>query len=126
LQDAFVEEEAAREVQTSRFQDMADDDFALSSGDEEQDEKETTTGDDVLQERLTTTRDTSKLSLQEKRKLLKKQHPELLPVVSYFADVVQELNDTTRVATQALTEHKNAAEVRYPFFGLVIHAFMIG
>lgn len=110
-----MEEEAAREVQTSRFQDMADDDFAISSGDEEPDEKETT-GDDLLQERLTTTRDTTKLSLQEKRKLLKKQHPELLPVVSYFADVVQELNDTTRVATQALTEHKNAAEVRYPFF----------
>lgn len=89
---------------------MDEDDFAIS-GDEGD-------GDDDLekpQEELKATRDTSKLSSKEKRKLIQKQHPELLPVVSHFSDVVKELKDRTRVATTVLTQDENSAEVSFVF-----------
>jgi len=121
--DAFLEEEAAKEIQASRFEDMDEDDFVLSE--DENDEKDSPTGNDkagkessstkitsakAIHEKLETIRDTSKLTKKETRKLLDKQYPELLPMVSYFSDIVKDLKDRTQVATKALMDGEGTAE----------------
>jgi U3 small nucleolar RNA-associated protein 3 len=74
-EDAFLEEEAAKEIQATRFQEMDEDDFVLSEHeDEEKDvsEKKKSHKAGVM---LQATRDVSKLTKKEARKLLQKQHP---------------------------------------------------
>ena len=111
-EDAFLEEEAAKEIQKSRFEEMEEDDFVLSGDENEQDDSDKkASGTSELQ--IKTIRDTSKLSKKEARRLLQKQHPELLPMVSYFADVVRDLKERTDVATNALLESEETAEVSY-------------
>ncbi|GKY93273.1 hypothetical protein MPSEU_000294800 [Mayamaea pseudoterrestris] len=95
--DAYLEEEAAKEVQAARFKDMSEDDF-LDESDTEK-EKVVATGDDI-----TIARDSSKLSVKEKRKYLDKQHPEMLPLLSYFSTIVEDLKENTSVAALALLE----------------------
>lgn len=80
--DAYEEEEAAKEVQASRYQQMDEDDFALSDEDEKAAHTMEKGGivnrnDDqyMMPEKMQTTRDTSKLSQRDARKLLKKQYP---------------------------------------------------
>merc|ERR1712238_136977 len=100
------EEEAIKEIQASRFEDMDEDDFVLSE--DESDDRESSTGDDeagkessstkitstkTIHEKLETIRDTSKLTKKETRQLLDKQYPELLPMVSYFSDIVKDLKE---------------------------------
>lgn len=100
-----MEEAAAREVQSSRFGEMDQDDFEISD-----DDVETA----PLQQKSTkfaTTRDISKLGPKDRRKLLKLQHPEMIPIVSHFSDVSKEFMDSTRVATKVLLENNLAAEV---------------
>mmetsp|Transcript_47075 Transcript_47075/g.52436 ORF Transcript_47075/g.52436 Transcript_47075/m.52436 type:complete len:689 (-) Transcript_47075:6636-8702(-) len=121
--DAFLEEEAIKEIQASRFEDMDEDDFVLSE--DENDDRDSPTGDDetgkessstkitstkTIHEKLETIRDTSKLTKKETRQLLDKQYPELLPMVSYFSDIVKDLKDRTQVATKALMEGEGTAE----------------
>jgi len=86
--DAFLEEEAIKEIQASRFEDMDEDDFVLSE--DENDDRDSPTGDDetgkessstkitstkTIHEKLETIRDTSKLTKKETRQLLDKQYP---------------------------------------------------
>uniref|UniRef100_A0A7S4AET8 Sas10 C-terminal domain-containing protein n=1 Tax=Pseudo-nitzschia australis TaxID=44445 RepID=A0A7S4AET8_9STRA len=47
---------------------------------------------------------------KESRKLLEKQYPELLPMVSYFSDVVKDLKDRTEIGTKVLMEGEGTAE----------------
>jgi U3 small nucleolar RNA-associated protein 3 len=102
--DAYLEEEAAKEVQAARYEDMSEEDFVLS--DTEKDE-----GDAI--ENLPSTRDMSKLSTKDRHKILEKQHPEMLPLISYFSGVVQDLDEKTSVATKAIFEGEDgSAEVR--------------
>lgn len=95
-EDAFLEEEAAKDVQAARFKDMTEDDFVLSD-DEHDDAEEAGGGNDIA-----AFRDLSKLSLKDKQKLLDKQHPELLPLLSHFSIMVNDLRNKTAVATQAV------------------------
>jgi U3 small nucleolar RNA-associated protein 3 len=130
-EDAFLEEEAAKEVQAARLKEMREDDFMLSGDEEEEEEKTMSSGkkkngkdcnQETAKESLTAARDLSKLSSKAKRKLLRTQHPELLPIASYFADIVSDLKNNTMVATKALFEcEEGTAEVsqwlgRYWFF----------
>jgi U3 small nucleolar RNA-associated protein 3 len=110
--DAFLEEEAAKEIQKSRFEEMDEDDFVLSD-DEASSKKKNSEASEKSKskhEELQTIRDASKLSKKETRKLLEKQYPELLPMVSYFADVVTDLKDRTQIATTVLMEGEDTAE----------------
>lgn len=111
-EDAFLEEEAAKEIQKSRFEEMEEDDFVLSGdeGDGEQPESDKkTSGASRLE--VKTTRDASKLTKKEARKILQKKHPELMPMVSYFADIVKDLKDRTDVAAKSLLDGEETAEV---------------
>ncbi|KAG7362773.1 Sas10 C-terminal domain containing protein [Nitzschia inconspicua] len=108
-EDAFLEEEAAKEIQASRFQEMDEEDFVLS-----EDEDDVVARKDKATmanaESMATSRDISKLSRNEARKLLQKQHPEILPMLSYFADVANDLRDRTDVAVYALMKGDGTAE----------------
>ena len=77
--DAFLEEEAAQEIQKSRFEEMDEGDFMLSEDEQESSSKMGDNRDggasDSKYEKLQTIRDTSKLSKKETRKLLDKQFP---------------------------------------------------
>lgn len=110
--DAFLEEEAAKEIQATRFGDMKEDDFVLSE--DENDEKDIPTDKDTLSstvhEKLQTIRDTSRLTKKETRRIIDKKYPELLPMVSYFSDIVKDLKDRTQIATNALMEGEGTAE----------------
>jgi U3 small nucleolar RNA-associated protein 3 len=108
--DAFLEEEAAKEIQASRFEEMDEDDFVLSDDEEAADAKNAAKAR-TNTEKIEAARDVSKLSKKQARKLIQKQHPELLPMVSYFADVVKDLRDRTDVVTKALMEGEGTAEV---------------
>lgn len=97
-EDAFDEEEAAKEIESSRFQVMDDDDF-MAEETYEYDEggpkkAEQLDGDASI----TATRDLSNLSSKEKQRFIKKQHPELLSLVAFFSDVCRECKDTTNAA----------------------------
>jgi hypothetical protein len=91
-----VEEEAAREVQASRWNEMQEDDFVPSDDEEAADEST------LVPNQVATFRDTAQLSGKERLKLLKMRHPELLPVVSHFTEILKEYLRTTKVATDAL------------------------
>jgi U3 small nucleolar RNA-associated protein 3 len=117
-EDAFLEEEAAKEVQKARLADMTEDDFVLSDNDDDQqEEKETdkkaTKEQPMMEQDLAKTRDLFKFKKKDKRKLLQKQHSELLPIVSYFSDIVKDLKTKTRVAQQALFGQEGTAEVSF-------------
>jgi U3 small nucleolar RNA-associated protein 3 len=106
-EDAYLEEEAAKEVQAARYKEMDEDDFVLS--DNEEDVKEA--GDEVGE--LSSARDVMKLSLKDKRKVLDKQHPEFMPLLSHFSSVVKDLDSRTAVAAGALFDGDDEnAEVR--------------
>lgn len=115
-EDAYLEEEAAKEVQAARYEDMAEEDFLLSD-DEGDDgnskgksptEKETTS-------RVSAIRDISKLSNKDKRKLIEKQHPGVLQIISHFSEAVEDLKDRTILATSTICSGSNdeTAEVRH-------------
>ena len=105
-EDAYLEEEAAREVQAARYKDMDEEDFLMSD-----DDKEEETAGDI--ENLSSARNLSKLTAKDRQKILEKQHPELLPLLSYFSETVKELDETTTVATKAIFEGEDGtAEVR--------------
>jgi hypothetical protein len=164
-EDAFLEEEAAKEIQKSRFEEMEEEDFVLSEDDEggvnqqKSSEKEKSSKEhDGTLEKLRTSRDASKLSKKEARELIQKQHPgkniidgffgdywnhenifilnfilffwnvELLPMVSYFYDIVKDQKERTDVARKALFQGGETAEVSSFFFAVLCFyvAFMIG
>jgi hypothetical protein len=96
-------------VQSSRFGEMDQDDFEISDDDAE--------GAPIVQKtvKFATTRDISKLGPKDRRKLLKNQHPEMIPIVSHFSGVSKEFMDSTCVATRVLLENNQTAEVSRVF-----------
>jgi U3 small nucleolar RNA-associated protein 3 len=116
-EDAFLEEEAAKEVQAARYEDMAEEDFMLSDDDDDEkaDKAEDKSSKDkaAAEGRVSSIRDISKLTSKDKRKLIEKQHPGLLQILSHFSEAVRDLKDRTSLATSALCdgEDDGTAEV---------------
>jgi hypothetical protein len=109
-EDAFIEEEAAKEVQAARYKQMSEDDFILSDTEHDDDDNNKIQSDHDL----TVSANLLKLSTKERKKLLEKQHPELLPLISHFSEIVQELQSKTWVATHALFDGETGtAEVSW-------------
>lgn len=99
-EDAFDEEEAAKEVQASRFKGMVDEDFMLSDAE-----------DDVSEE---TKEVSSRMERGERRKDsirdLNENHPELLPLMSHFAQTAAEYHNGTSVAVKAIFNSEEGTE----------------
>jgi len=114
VEDAYLEEEAGREVEKARLDAMDDADFMLDGDDEDDEEgaqedvdptsKKNKTKDDRMEtiQSVKSAKQLSKLSKKEKIKLLKVNHPELLPLVQHFSSPIQELSETTMVAAGTL------------------------
>jgi hypothetical protein len=97
--DAVLEEVAAKEVLAARFNEMTEDDFVMSSDDEHdqmEDDQNGVTSSSI------SNRNFLKLSTKEKRKLLDKQHPEFLPLLTHFSKVVQDYHTKTSKVTDAI------------------------
>lgn len=108
-EDAFLEEEAAKEIQATRFGDMEEDDFFLF--DEENGDKKGSAALSAASDAVELkTVDASKLTKKANRRILNKKYPDILQMVSYFSGVVKDLKDRTQVATNALTDGKGTAE----------------
>jgi U3 small nucleolar RNA-associated protein 3 len=122
VDDALLEEEAAYEVEKARLEDMEEGDFMLD-GDEDDEvveekpkkkrkqqksSKQEEAEDVETIQSIKNTKQISKLSKKDKIKLLKANHPELLPLVQHFSGSVQDLVDSTMVAGGALL--KNGAK----------------
>ena len=144
-EDAFVEEEAAKEVHMARMKEMSEEDFVLSDAEDENDVEgnlgrndkssssskkdkpsssppasKTTT---LSSQHLSQHRDTSSWSTKEQRTFLRQHHPEFCPLVTHFTDVVRDFDRRTNVVVRALYEqqqdkndsHKSTAKVRLSF-----------
>jgi U3 small nucleolar RNA-associated protein 3 len=116
VEDAYLEEEAGREVEKARLDGMDDADFMLDgeAEDDVPEEEETSKskkkkrrkdeGVETIQS-AKRPKQLSKLSKKEKMKLLKTNHPELLPLVQHFSGPIRELSETTMVAAGALLKN---------------------
>ena len=105
--DAVLEEQAAKELQKARYEEMSEEDFVLSD--------EEVTNDASVQDAALSvaSRNLFKLSSKEKQKLLDRQHPELLPLLSHFSNLTEDLCQSTSVAARALFEgEEGTAKVR--------------
>ena len=106
-EDAVLEEQAAKEVQAARYDEMSEDDFVLSDTEEHASQDD---GEGDLD--VSAARNVSKLSLKDKQKLLDRQHPELLPLLLHFSTIAEDLRRNTSVAAKALFEgEEGTAEV---------------
>ncbi|KAL7555564.1 hypothetical protein ACA910_013040 [Epithemia clementina (nom. ined.)] len=115
-EDAFVEEEAANEVQMARMKELSEQDFVLSSDSEgERDgskrvvrkggaSKVVKSSGSSTGSKLRHHRDTSSWTIQEQRTFLQEHHPEFLPLVTHFTDVIQDFEERTDVVVQAFYE----------------------
>jgi hypothetical protein len=93
--DAVMEEAAAKEVLAARFKDMTEDDFVVSSDEEDTPEvKDITTS--------MSQRNLLQLSIKDKRRLLNKHHPEFLPLVTHFSTVIKNYDSKTSKAVGAM------------------------
>ena len=107
--DAFLEEKAAKEVQAARYEQMDEEDFVLS--DDERSSKVKTSLSVV--DKITAQRDVSKLSRSDKKKLLHSHHPELLPLLTHFSQLIRDYESRTQIVTKALLEgDEGTPEVR--------------
>ena len=138
VDDAYLEEEAGREVEKARLEDMEEGDFMLDDGDEEDTEEVEMVKPKKKKQKKSSSRQQgeevetilqpsknvkqmSKLSKKEKIKLLKANHPELLPLVQHFSGSVQDLVDSTIVAGGALLKNgakagSKEAQVRFAIY----------
>jgi U3 small nucleolar RNA-associated protein 3 len=108
-EDAYLEEEAAKEVLNARYENMDEDDFMLSDNDDEHEKLSSSKEVETIQ----SSRDLNKLSRAAKRKLLQSHHPELIPLVTHFSHVIHDWNERTRVVSDALFSSKDVSpEVR--------------
>ena len=133
VEDAYLEEEAAREVEKAQLDDMDDEDFMLGTNEngsevEEPKPKKKMSTDEGNMEIIKSSRSPkqlSQLSEKEKMKLLKTNHPELLPLVQHFSDSVLELSDTTLVAAGALLKNGvNKCAKEMEVNELISHSFV--
>lgn len=115
-EDAVLEEQAAKEVQKARYEEMSEEDFVLSDAEDAaaidavKDGADGGTGAAAL---TGASRNVAKLSTKDKQKLLDRQHPELLPLLSHFSNMAEDLNRNTSVAAEAIFEgEEGTAEVR--------------
>eukprot|EP00522_Entomoneis_paludosa_P007049 CAMPEP_0172445056 /NCGR_PEP_ID=MMETSP1065-20121228/5027_1 /TAXON_ID=265537 /ORGANISM="Amphiprora paludosa, Strain CCMP125" /LENGTH=691 /DNA_ID=CAMNT_0013195849 /DNA_START=26 /DNA_END=2101 /DNA_ORIENTATION=+ len=106
--DAYVEEEAAKEVQAARIKEMSEEDFVLSDDDDEDEGK---SGDDPKKKETETQPAAATkrrgLTGREQTNYLQQNYAEFLPLVSHFSDVVQDFDKTTNVVVKALYETAN-------------------
>ena len=145
VNDAYLEEEAGREVELARLDELDELDFMLDDdGDHDDDDdgegdteegseeemvsskkrKSKSTAETIETTTLITKKKqtpSSKLSTKkEKLKILKSKHPELLPLLQHFNNPINELNDKTLLACGALLKGgvckgRKEAEVCYLF-----------
>jgi U3 small nucleolar RNA-associated protein 3 len=107
--DAFLEEEAAKEIHKARMTNLAEEDFEIDDDDVE--EGAGKHGQDGAA--AASRSNVHRLTRREKRKIIERQSPEFFPLVEHFTGVVRELHDRTNVAVQALFEgEEGAAQVR--------------
>lgn len=104
-EDAYLEEEAAKEVLNARYENMDEDDFMLSDYDDHQEKPSNIKEIEEIQN----SRDLKKLSRGAKRKLLQSHHPELIPLVTHFSHVIHDWNVRTRVVSEALFSSKDVS-----------------
>ena len=148
VNDAYLEEEAGREVELARLDELDEMDFMLdgdeddgdgNGGSEEEVEKglsskkrksksKSSTAATLITKKKQTS-SSKKLSTKEKLKILKSQHPELLPLIQHFNNPINELNDKTLLACGALLKGgvckgKKEAEVRFLCFLSCILCFL--
>ncbi len=124
VEDAYLEEEAGREVEKARLGVMEEEDFMLDDGDEARsaDEDESREEEELkkssrkqskenkpmftskmdIQSIQKNKQNLRKLSQKEKLKFIQSQHPELLPILKHFRDPVEEFAKSTLVAGGAL------------------------
>ena len=138
-EDAYLEEEAAKEVQAARYDQMDEEDFALSEDDDGDDDDDADRGDDSLKRKdkakrqtdagrvhdeaddMKRRRDLSKMSAAAKKRFLRSRHPELLPLMSHFADVTDDWKSRSNEVTKALLEgEEDSAEVSHHDVFLVL------
>lgn len=101
--DDELEEQAAKELQATKLSTMIEDDFVIS--DDEDDGAATTTS----QSKSTASEPASRKDLLKK---VRKSSPEMLPLLTHFGGVVDDLTNNSIVATSALLEgSKDTAEV---------------
>jgi U3 small nucleolar RNA-associated protein 3 len=108
--DAFLEEEAAKEIHKARMTNLAEEDFEIEDDDVEEGVGKQGKDDAAAASR----NNVHRLTRREKRKIIERQSPEFLPLVEHFTGVVRELHERTNVAVQALFEgEEGAAQVRW-------------
>ena len=108
-EDAFDEEKAAKEIESSRFQVMDEDDFIIEDHFDNESGRNTIHLD--VDSKITSYRDVSNLSSKEKRRFIKNQHPELLPLVSHFSDLCRDCRETTSAVKALLNGSADVIKV---------------
>eukprot|EP00814_Leptocylindrus_danicus_P016495 CAMPEP_0116049060 /NCGR_PEP_ID=MMETSP0321-20121206/29956_1 /TAXON_ID=163516 /ORGANISM="Leptocylindrus danicus var. danicus, Strain B650" /LENGTH=675 /DNA_ID=CAMNT_0003531447 /DNA_START=30 /DNA_END=2054 /DNA_ORIENTATION=+ len=134
--DAFLEEEAAKQVLKARYQEMDEDDFGIDDNEANDDDanlatkssqtkevkkgKQTATLADVLSvipassvDQLSiATKKTEPKTDEEKLQLISSQNPELLPIVEHFKGIaVDELLNRVLPVSEQLVSDENTAAV---------------
>jgi U3 small nucleolar RNA-associated protein 3 len=106
--DAILEEEAGKEVQLARLENMEEGDFMLDVDRDDTGIKE----ENVVKKRAKR-KEKSALSRKDKLKFMKSSHPELMPIVDHFRGELEDFVENTSVVGDALfkAEGGNEAEV---------------
>jgi len=122
IEDAELEEEAGKEVVKVRMEGMSEDDFILDVEDVDDDvnerSKKAKETEDYTQidaigvaNRSKTRRNLVGLSKKDKIKLMKRAHPELLPLISHFRDeMIRPCAKETLVVKNALFQDERNIE----------------
>lgn len=130
VEDAELEEEGAKEILKARMENMTEDDFMLDNEEEDTEDEDVDTdvkssGDvEMISAKMNFAkrRKLSTLSKREKMKLMTRNHPELLPLISHFRDeVIRPCAEKTSVVVNCLQNNENA-EVCKKVFDIVSHS----
>jgi hypothetical protein len=114
IEDAELEEEAGREVLQARLQQMEEADFYLDDDPKQEHRKTVETGvGETIMKIQAKHKKMDQMSTREIRRLLQKQHPELIPLVEHFRDsFIRPCAEETLVVQNALLQHKDSLQVR--------------
>lgn len=119
IEDAELEEEAGKEILKTRLEGMTEADYLLDEEEADddrslEDEKKTDTARDISDTMHSSKRRKfEKLSKSEKVKIMSKNHPELLPLISHFRDeAIRPCAEETLVVLNALIQNSSNPEVR--------------